>query len=311
MTGFPCSPRLAWAACAFILSTQTVAASGAERCRFRFVPARVGDISSLELDFLIDLKLTITQDGRELYRSVKSVERAQTRWTQVLAVQEDVVTEIAVRFDRAQESQVSENRPAEPVDEPVAGRTYTVARRGEELLVSATDGSTPSKEEADYLARAMDAVGKPNALGRFLHGRELSSGDWIDVPEDVAREIFGFRDAVGEVASLKLALHETHTTARGRYAVLDAQMTARSPEEPYMAMRIEGQMQLDIDSCRLVGFVWEGPVTLSDKRGQGNDAMLLSGAGSLAVEMQSKRASAWPAPLKKADYAASPSSSRK
>lgn len=311
MCGVKVLPRLAWTLCVLLPAMMSRGAASAETCQFRFVPARVGDISSLELDFLIDLKLTITQEGRELYRSVKSVERAQTRWTQVLAVQQDVVTKVAVRFDRAQESQISENRPAEPVDEPVAGKTYTVSRNGDELLVSSTDGSTPGKDEADYLARVMDGVGRPNALGRFLHGRELTRGTWIDVPADVAREIFGFRDAVGEVASLKLALHETHSTPRGRYAVLNAQMTARSPEEPHMAMRIEGQMQLDIETCRLVGFVWEGPVTLSEKRGQGATAMLLSGAGSLAVEMQSKRASAWPAPLGKADYAASPSSSRK
>ena len=52
-------------------------------------------------------------------------------------------------------------------------------------------------------------------------------------------------------------------------------------------------------------------LTLSDKRGEGAEAMMLSGAGSLAVEMRSKRAAAWPAPLKANGYASSPSSSRK
>jgi hypothetical protein len=286
-------------------------ASAAESCQFRFVPARIGEVSCQELDFLIDLKLTISHDGRELYKSVKSVERVQTRWTQVLAMQQDVVTQVAVRFDVAKETQISDNRPAEPVDEPVARRTYTITRSGQDLLVSSSDGNTPSQEEAEYLARAMDTVGRPNALGRFLQGREFVRGKSIDVPPEIAREIFGFRDAVGEVASLTLALSETHATTRGNYALLDAKMTARSPEEPHMAMRIEGQMQLDIDTCRVVGFVWEGPVTLSDKRGDGAEAMMLSGAGSLAVEMRSKRAAAWPAPLKANDYASSPSSSRK
>lgn len=286
-------------------------ASGADTCRFQFVPARVGEVSCLELDFLIDLKLTITHDGRALYHSLKSVERTQTRWTQVLAMDQDIVTQVAVRFDRAQESQISENRSAKPVDEPVAGRTYTITRRGDELLVASSDGRTPSKEETEYLARAMDAVGRPNALGRYLHARELRRGEWVDVPKEVALETFGFRDSLGEVATFQLALDEVHETPRGRYAVLDTRMTARSPEEPHMAMRVEGQMQLEIDSCRVVGFVWEGPVTLSAEERQGGETMLLSGAGSLAVEMQCRRAAAWPSPLNEADQASSPSSSRR
>lgn len=283
----------------------------AERCTFRFVPARVGDVGRQDLDFLIDLKLSIQHEGREVFKSLKTVERVQTRWLQVLDMRQDVVTKVAVRFDVAKETQTSDNRRTEPVDEAVVGKTYTVSRSGEDLLVSTDDGHEPSQEELDYLARTMDAVGRPNALGRFLHERELVQGEWVSVPPDVAREIFGFRDAIGEVASLEITLRETHATPRGNYAVLDAKMTARSPEEPHMAMRVEGQMQLEIDTSRVVGFIWEGPVTLSERRGDGADAMMLTGAGSLAVEMRIQRAAAWPAPLKSNDYASSPSSSRK
>lgn len=286
-------------------------AQAAERCTFRFVPARVGDVGRQELDFLIDLKLSINHEGREVYKSLKSVERVQTRWIQVLAMERDVVTQVAVRFDIAQETQTADNRRTPPADEPVTGRTYTVTRSGEDLLVSAEDGRQPSQAELEYLARTMDAVGRPNALGRFLHGRELVQGTWVNVPAEIAREVFGFRDAIGEVASLEIALKETHATARGHYAVLEARMTARSPEEPRMAMRLDGQMQLEIDTSRVIGFLWEGPVTLSEQRGNGPAAMLLTGAGTVAVETRIQRAAAWPAPLQTSDYASSPSSSRK
>lgn len=285
------------------------AGNAAETCRFRFMPPRVGDIASQELDFLIDLKLSVQHTDGELFRSQKSVERVQTRWTTVVEVNQDVATAVAVRFDRASETQMSDNKPAKPVDDPVAGKTYQVARRGEALVITDFDGKTPAKAEVDFLTKAMDSVGRPNALGRFLHNRELMAGKSVEVPKEIAAEIFGFRDAVGEVASLTLSLREVHHTTTGNFAILDAQMTARSPEEPKLAMRIEGQMQLDIDTCRLVGFVWEGPVTLSETRGQGASAMTLNGLGSVAVEMHSKRAAAWPA--RPTDYASSSSSSRK
>lgn len=284
-------------------------ACAAESCRFQFVPARVGDIGSQELDFLIDLKLTVEHQDGELFRSQKSVERVQTRWTTVLEVDRDVATVVAVRFDRANETQMSDNKPAKAVDDPVAGKTYQIARRGEALAITGLDGKAPSQPEIDYLTRSMDSVGRPNALGRFLHGRELIVGKPIDVPPEIAAEIFGFRDAIGEVASLTLGLSQLHRTANGNFAILNAQMTAHSPEEPRLSMRIDGQMQVDIDTCRVVGFVWEGPVTLSEVRGEGRQAMTLNGLGTVAVEMRSKRASAWPAPP--ANYASSPSSSRK
>lgn len=297
------------AICCASALTQPHHGTAAETCRFRFVPPRVGDIASQELDFLIDLRLSVQHADGELFRSQKSVERVQTRWTTVLEVDKDVATAVAVRFDRANETQMSDNKPAKPVDDPVAGRTYQVARRGESLTITDLDGNKPSRAELNYLNRAMDAVGRPNALGRFLHNRELTAGKSIDVPKEIAAEIFGFRDAVGEVASLTLSLREVHRTASGNYAILEAQMTAQSPEEPKLAMRIEGQMQLDIDTCRLAGFVWEGPVTLTETRGTGGHAMTLNGLGSVAVEMRSKRASAWPA--RPTDYASSSSSSRK
>jgi len=295
-----------------LLVAHSVAAErvgAADTCRFRFVPARVGDIASQDLDFLIDLKLTVQHKDGELFRSQKSVERIQTRWTTVLEVDRDVATVVAVRFDRANETQMSDNKPAKAVDAPVAGKTYQIARRGEALAITGLDGKAPSQPEVEYLTRAMDSVGRPNALGRFLHGREMTAGKPIDVPPEIAAEIFGFRDAIGEVASLTLSLRELLRGASGTYAILDAQMTAHSPEEPRLSMRIEGQMQLDIDTCRLVGFVWEGPVTLSETRGEGRQAMTLNGLGTVAVEMRSQRASAWPAPP--ANYASSPSSSRK
>lgn len=300
-----------FALCACAWGTWAPTVSAAEKCRFQFIPARQGDISCQELDFLIDLKLTVHQGKSQLYHSSKSVERAQTRWTQVLEMNGDVVTSVGVRFDRASETQVSENKPGESRSEAVLGRTYRVTRSGEKLLITDLENRTPTTEETTYLAQALDAVGRPNSLGRFLHGRELTAGTAIDVPPEVATEIFGFRDAVGEVAELKLTLGAVHVTTAGTYAILNAELTAHSPEEPKMAIRMEGQMQLDVNTCRLVGFVWEGPVTLSEQRGDGGQSMALTGTGTLAVEMRSKRAATWPSPPSNNDYASSPSSSRK
>lgn len=284
-------------------------ATAAETCKFRFVPPRVNDIACLELDFLIDLKLSVTHADGELFRSQKSVERQQTRWTAVMAMEHDVVTAVAVRFDRANETQINGNKPAPPADEPVAGKTYQVTRRGDKLVVTDMAGKKPPQAELDYLTKTMDAVGRPNALGRYLHGRELTVGKPIDVPAEVVSEIFGFRDAIGEVASLSLTLTQVHRTSSGVFAILDTKMSAHSPEEPKLQMRIAGQMQVEVDTCRLVGFMWEGPVSLSESRGAGRQAMKLQGDGTLAVEMRAKRAASWPE--RPIDYASSPSSSRK
>jgi hypothetical protein len=302
-------PKLALLAfCCAIACLSTNVVRAADSCQFRFLPARPGDISSQELDFLIDLKLSVQHADGELFRSQKSVERLQTRWTTVLEVDKDVVTAVAVRFDVASETQLTDNKAAKATNEPVAGKTYHIARQGEALTITNLDGKTPSRAELDYLTKSMDAVGRPNALARYLHGREMVAGQAIDLPKEISAEIFGFRDAIGEVASLKLTLRQVHRTSSGNYAILDAEMIAHSPEEPKLSMRIEGQMQVDIDTCRLVGFVWEGPVTLSEQKGEGAQAMTLNGLGTVAVEMRAKRATAWPNPP--ADYASSPSSSK-
>jgi hypothetical protein len=179
---------------------------------------------------------------------------------------------------------------ASPTAQPVAGKTYFCSRdpgNDGKLVITDADGGIPPLQEYEIVAQHMEMVGRANPLAQFLAGRTIAVGETVQLPKQVADEIFNLGERFGEVTQFDLTLTGTELHDDMECAVFLARVEAASSDSSQMRLQVEGPLVLQLDTCRAVRVDLSGPIGMSETRGSYSTAYQMIGTGQLKMRIAS------------------------
>lgn len=265
----------------------------AETCHFRYRPPQVGDRGSQTVHLEINLVVTIEQGGQVVQSSDRGVRKHQQRTLKVASVEGGRVSKAQIRFDVANESSARNGQVGPSRNQPVHGKSYLVSRReNQPLRITDMHGGDPPPEEKEIVARAAEAIGRANPLAELLNGRTITVGQRVEVPRDIANELLGFREAIGDVQQFVLTLQKARTRHGTPCAAFDAHIVARPPDNPTKPLVVKGQMLIEQTTCRVAQLAVTCPVQFRENRGPEGGRFTVHGKGALQVTMHSRGATA-------------------
>jgi len=177
-----------------------------------------------------------------------------------------------------------------PAPEPVQGKTYICRRepgKDGKLIVTHESGNRPSAEEFDIVSQQMDMVGRPSPLAQFLAGRAMAVGEKLELPNELARQVFNLSDRFGEVQRFTLTLQKVQRDGSANCAVFLANVEAASNDSSQMRLQVEGPLVVQIDTCRAARVNLVGPIGMSETRGSYSTAYQVIGTGRLQISIAS------------------------
>ncbi len=246
----------------------------------------MGDRAEQVQQFRLNLNLTIQQDGRVLEEVRGNVENVQKKQVELIGVMNGVTRRARVRFEQAERRSFEEGKQPNIQRLPVEGKSYVAARENERLLITDEKGQVPPLAEYEIVAQSMQTLGKPNPLSSFFHGRTVKVGQTLEMPTEMARELFGSGDSVHDVAAFALTLKRIEGSPAQRVAVFSARMQASSRLAAGMKMEILGEFRMDPTTCRALGAKLSGPVSFTQQAAATGPAIEMEGKGNLNVEIQ-------------------------
>ena len=281
--------------------SQTATAEGSPQAiQFGGRPTRVGDQTEQTISLDVRLMLTMRRASELLGKHQSTVRTNQRRIVTTTAVEGGRAMAVTVSYAEATK-QVAEVQPASPAPQqpgvsdvarpqPVQGKTYLCHREpGEDgkLIVTDESGNPPPAEEYEIVSQQMEMVGRPNPLAKFLSGRTIAVGEKLEVPKEVAAQIFHLGDKFGEVTQFTLTLQRTEGDGEAMRAVFLAAVEAASSDSSQMRLQVEGPLVVDVDSCRAASIGLVGPIGMSETRGSYSTAYQVIGTGRLQLNIAS------------------------
>jgi hypothetical protein len=276
--------------------------------RFGRQPTRIGD--QIEQTVAIEMRMALTmRRGNELLGKNQSTVRTnQRRIVTTTAIDAGRTMAVTVQYAEATRQVVAADAPTapsqpdgategagaiaqyQPVPQPVQGKTYLCHReQGEngKLIVTDEAGNRPPTEEYDIVAQQMEMVGRPNPLAQFLVGRTIAVGETVELPKNLASQIFNLGDKFGEVTRFTLTLQKVQAEDGASYAVFLANVEAASNNASQMRLQVEGPLAVQVDTCRVTRINLEGPIGMSETRGSYSTAHQVIGTGHLETNIAS------------------------
>jgi hypothetical protein len=275
-----------------------------QQVQFGRKAAGVGDEAEQSIALEMRMSLVVLRAREQVGKKQSTVRTRQRRVVTTTAVEEGRTTAVTVRYPEATKqvigppnngdptSSTSAEAPVEspPAPQPVQGKTYHCVREpgeGGKLVVTDEAGNVPPTEEREIVAQQMDMVGRPNPFAQFLAGRTVAVGEKLELPNDLAAQIFNLSDAFGEVTRFTLTLQKIQAEGSANCAVFLANVEAVSSDASQMRLQVEGPLVVQIDSCRAVRIGLVGPIGMSDTRGSYSTAYQLIGTGRLQMSIAS------------------------
>ncbi len=114
--------------------------AAAEQVQFNYRLPQVGQQASHEVQFDLDLSITLRQAGKTVSSDRQQLSRSIERHVTVLAAAGDRATKVQVHYDKAQELLTRGQHSGESRGLPIEGKTYQVERRGADLVITDSDG---------------------------------------------------------------------------------------------------------------------------------------------------------------------------
>ena len=180
-----------------------------------------------------------------------------------------------------------QNNAVAEAKQPIEGKTYLVARAGEQLIVTDEIGQPISDEESKILLPQLNSFGKPNPLAQFLNGKQISVGDSIDVPDEVAAELLGLTGNAGKTDQLTLRLTAIKADGGVDCALFETLLRSHS-DESSISLLMKGELMIDPNTCRTRSIQMHGPVAISERRGPAQGRFTVSTNGSLKVAVRNE-----------------------
>lgn len=256
-----------------------------EQCVFNHRPFAAGELSNQTVRCDLNLEMAIRQGEKTIDSSSQEVRRDQQRQIKIIEMGPKAPTKAIVTYKTSAVSVKQAN--AEPMNssQPVSGKSYQVTRVGDELSITTLDGETPPANELALLKANLEAFGLPNPIATFFDGKTMHVGESVNLPIELAKELLGFQDGVGNVSSLKMKLSKLLNTKSGRLAVFDTQLAAKQNKDG-VNITLQGQLAIEIDSCRTAVVNLSGPVSVDEVRGPKNGQFEVTSRGELKVAVR-------------------------
>lgn len=277
--------RFPIAACFSLLTLGSLSVAE-DSVTFSAQPTQVGDRVEQQVGVEMRLKNRARRGAEVLEESETSMVRAQHRVVTATETELERVVAALVEFVDA-----STVHNGEPSSELVVGKSYLCRREGDDLKITTDQGSLPPLEEYTVVARAMQTLGTPSPLAKYLKGRRVVVGERIALPSQVAREALGFDDGLGEVERFELELIGVETRGQRSVARFDAEIDAVGAGSGQMRMLIQGPIEIEAESCRVLLADLSGPIALMQSRGGITGGYQVDSSGRLTLKTAARRLS--------------------
>ena len=255
--------------------------------RFTHRPAQAGAEAVQRVDYALQLRTTIKQNGQVVITMPRDVQRKEVRRLTILEASHTGPTRAKVTFEIAQQSIAMKGDAQRLEPQVVMGKSYLVIRQGEELVITDLHGRAPPPDELAIVAASMQAIGQPNPIGTFFHGRSIRVGQSVRLPMELASQLLGLSDskALGADTGLELVLTGADKHNGMRLANFKSRLRAKSRDVTSRDIDLNGTLVIEIDSCRVVSMAMIGAVAMSESHGRDQGKYTLRGSGQLNVSM--------------------------
>jgi hypothetical protein len=132
----------------------------------------------------------------------------------------------------------------------------------------------------------MDSVGRMNPLSQYLAGREVAIGDTLQLPKEIADQVFNLGENFGQVERFDLTLEKISPPENS--ATFFARVEAASNDASQMRLQVDGPVVVDIGSSRAVETSLAGPIGMSETRGSFSTSYQVIGTGRLQMRIASR-----------------------
>jgi hypothetical protein len=262
------------------------AAVAAEPISFTYRAPQVGQQGSHDMQFTLDLNINLRQAGQNISSEDQQLSRDQDRQVTVLQVADKKATKVQVSYSKAWEQVTRGKLAGTPQPQPIEGKTYIVERRGDDLVITDPAGKDVPEEERMLVAASMDAVGHPNPLGTFLDGKKISVGQTLKLPNDMASDLLGVKEAGGEAQRVELTLHDVNTDEdHRRLANFTMLIILKMPGGG--SMDVKGDLQIEPETCQITVANFDGPVSMREEQGPKGHTFEIASEGTMKVAVRS------------------------
>jgi hypothetical protein len=270
----------------FLFLVVVSSASAAEPIAFTYRAPQVGQQGSHDMQFTLDLSISLHQAGQTISSEQQQLSRDQDRQVTVLAVADNKATKVQVMYTKAWE-QVSRGKlTGTPQPQPIEGKSYIVERRGADLVVTDPSGNNVPDDERMLVVASMDAVGHPNPLGTFLDGKKIAVGQTVPLPNDMAGDLLGVKEAGGEAQKVELKLQDVTKDEEGQ-RLANFNMLVVLKLAGGANMEVKGKLQIEPDTCQIAEATFNGPVSMRETEGPKGHTFEIASDGTMKVAVRS------------------------
>ena len=279
--------KQSYAVCLIVVATCSTFCSqplGAQVVTFSHRSSQPGDRSRQSVVCDLNAERTIRQHRQVVDSTKQQLHKNQVRSITILETARGTAARARVAYSEASmQVKAGQKRIAE-AKQPIAGKVYIVTRRGEELLFTTEDGQPIGAEEEKLLRNQLSTFGISNPLARFLHGKRITVGDSLDVPNEVAAELLGLTGNQGKTEQLSLKLVSIRRVHEIPCAVFETLLKSHSDERA-LTLLMKGELVIDPTTCRTHAIRLNGPVAISERRGPSVGRFIVSTNGTLQVSV--------------------------
>ncbi|HEY1601435.1 MAG TPA: hypothetical protein VGG64_17670 [Pirellulales bacterium] len=251
--------------------------------RFTYRPLDVGDEAQEATHFVLDLKTVRLHDGQVVDIADQVIERDEESHVVRLPPGSGQSAKAKVTYQASRQTAKGRRGvAAAESDRPVAGKTYFVARKGEDLQIVDEQGASPPNDEHEIVARAMDGLGRKSPLGTFLNGRTVKIGDTIRLPAEFTHKMLAGWDESLAALPLDVIFMGTQHVDGQRCALLHTPPASTAKPGTERAP-VEGKLLIEFDTCRLAVMELRGPVAATERQGQPGEEFDVRRKGKLQV----------------------------
>jgi hypothetical protein len=269
-----------------VLANCSALATAADSVQFNCRVPQAGHYGTHDVKYELDLDVSVHQAQKVISSEQQKLIRNQTRQITVLKVDGDRVTQVRANYPKARATITRGKQSGGGDTQPIEGKTYIVERSADnKLVIKGLDGSDVPDEERSLVAASMESVGRPNPLGKFLHGKSVAIGQTIALPNELASDLLGLRDTGGNAQKVELTLKAVRQEPDRRVAQFDMLVVIKP--DANSSLDIKGDIQLDVNTCQVAAANFTGPVAIAETYGPEGHTFEIRSDGTMRVAIRS------------------------
>lgn len=260
-------------------------AVAADSVQFNYRPPFVGSYGVHDVKYELALDVSLHQSGQTISSENQQMVRDQTRQITAQKIDGERVIQARVYYPRAQAIVMRGKSTGSSQTQPIEGKSYIVERTDKELIVANEDGSAVTEEERSLVTASMESVGRPNPLGKLLHGKTVAVGQTVTLPNEMAADLLGLRETGGQAQKVELKLRAVRQEPDRRVA--DFEMLVVIKPDAKSTLDIKGDLLLDVSTCQIAAASFTGPVSISETVGPKGSTFQIQSEGTMKVAIRS------------------------